>query len=442
MVDPPSPPPEQRSFEQSMQLLHDAIALIPNATNTASKGPTNWVRGAAPSHMERANGCRCWDVDGNEYIDYPMGRGPVVLGHDYPPVTEAVVEQLRNGVAFSTPHRLQIDVAEAVTDLVPCAELVRFAKNGNDVTALAAKLARAHTGRSVIATHGYHGWPDVWLADSATDAGIPPGHDAHTESFGYNDLDRLEQIFEEHPDEVAAIVMTPADTTPPEDGFLDRVKALAREEGALLVFDEIITGFRFAPGGAQEYFDVVPDLACFAKGIANGMPLSCLAGRADVMRTIEDDDFVFSLTYGGEAAALAAANASLEIHDTEPVTEHLFARGETLIEEYNRLSTEHGLAELTNCSGFGPRSSVSFTGTDQVSGRLIESLFQQECIARGVLYAGVQFTSYSHTAADIEYTLDVYDEALATVAAAIEAGDVRERLAGHPIGASLPHRIG
>lgn len=441
---PPTPPEptDGRSVDRSQRLLGEALSLIPNATNTGSKGPDNWVQGVAPTHMERGQGSRCWDVDGNEYIDYPMGRGPVVLGHNYPDVTEAVVEQVRNGTAFSTPHRLQVEVARAVTDMVPCAEMVRFAKNGNDATTAAAKLARAHTDRNVIATQGYHGWPDVWMASSGLPAGIPPGIEEYTQSFGYNDIESLEAIFEEHPNDVAAVVTTPVNTTPPEDGFLERVKELAHDHGALLVYDEVITGFRFAEGGGQEFFDVIPDLACFAKGTANGFPLSCIAGRADVMRTMEDDDFVFSLTYGGEAASLAAAKASMEVLRNEPVIEHLFEQGGKLIEGYNQLAASHDLDDVTACEGYAPRSGFSFTGTDDTAGKLVESLFQQECLKRGVLYAGVQFPTYSHTDEDIEYTLAVYDEALGIVADALAGGEVEDRLEGTPMGAPLPQRAG
>ena len=312
--------------------------------------------------------------------------------------------------------------------------------NGNDATAAAAKLARAHTGRNVIATQGYHGWPDVWMAASDRDAGIPPGLEAYTKSFAYNDLDSLERIFAAHPDDVAAVVMNPVGTTPPVDDFLQRVKDLAHREGAVLVFDEIITGFRFAPGGAQEYFDVVPDLACFAKALANGMPLSCVTGRADVMRTMEDDDLVFSLTYGGEAASLAAANAALEIHATEPVAEHLFDLGARLRDVYNRIAADYDLADRTECTGYGPRTSIDFRdvdGEDEFDATLAESVFQQECLTRGILYAGVQFVSYSHTEAEIDYTLEVYEEAMAEVRQGIDAGDLADRLDGRPIGAPV-----
>ncbi len=442
MVTAPEPGPTERHTDESSRLLAEATELIPNATNTGSKGPSNWVQGVAPTHMERGDGCRCWDVDGNEYIDYPMARGPIVLGHNYPAVSEAVVEQVRKGTAFSTPHRLQVEVAKQIIELVPCAEMVRFAKNGNDVTAAAAKLARAHTDRTVIASQGYHGWPDVWMANSRANAGIPPGIAAYTASFAYNDLESLEAIFDEYPDDVAAVVMNPVATTPPADDFLAEAKSLAHEHGALLVFDEIVTGFRFAPGGAQEFFDVTPDLGCFAKAIANGMPLSCLAGRTDVMRTLERDDIVFSLTYGGEAASLAAAKAALAIHRDEPVAEHLHEVGDSLVAGYNRLAADHDLEHLTYCSGYGPRSSITFEGTETVDGNVVESLFQQECLKRGVLYAGVQFPTYSHTPEDIDYTLDVYDVALDVVATGLEAGDAADRLEGSPIGAPLPQRTG
>ena len=452
MVDQSSLSPEDRSIERSTELLYRAQETIPGASQTGSKSPSQFVQGVSPTHIERGEGCRVWDVDGNEYVDTIMGLGPNMLGHNYPRVTEAVQEQVEKGTAFSLPNPLQVDVAELIIETVPCAEMVRFGKNGNDVTALAAKLARAHTGRDVIATQGYHGWPDVFM--SATDelnAGIPSAVGDYTESFEYDDVESLERVFDDHPDDVAAIVTTAVNTTAPEDDFVRRMREIADREDALLVFDEILTGYRLALGGAQEYFGVTPDLACFAKGISNGYPLSALAGREGVMRTMEDGDFFFSMTYAGEAASLAAAKAAItEQIEQGDVHDHLWRQGQAIRDGYNDLAAEHGVDHLTETVGMGPRLSTNFHDVDaddagagsNASANALESLFMQEAHRGGVLFTGNHLPSYSHGDADVAEMLDVYDDAMAELADAVEAGAVESRLDGEPVGATLRERLG
>jgi glutamate-1-semialdehyde aminotransferase len=444
MAQESSPEQGDRSIAGSTQLLERARELVPGAAQTNSKSPSQFVRGVSPTHLERAEGCRVWDVDGNEYIDCVMGLGPNMLGHNYPAVTEAVEAQIRDGTAYSMPHPLQVDVAELIVDTVPCAQMVRFGKNGNDVTALAAKLARAHTGRDVIATQGYHGWPDVYMSSAESlNRGIPEAVGDSTERFDYNDVESLERIFEEHPDDVAAIVTTAVNLSPPEDDFVQRMREIADREDALLVFDEILTGYRYALGGAQEYFGVTPDLACFAKGISNGYPLSALAGREDVMRTMEDDDFMFSMTYAGEAASLAAAEAAItEQIEQGDVHDHIWRQGRAIRDGYNELAADHGVDHLTECVGMGPRINVQFDDADRASANLLESLFMQEAHEGGVLYAGSHLPSYSHSDEDVEEMLAVYDDAMSTLADAVESGSVEDRLEGKPMGASLRERLG
>jgi glutamate-1-semialdehyde aminotransferase len=442
MTEYPTDQDRPRSLNRSDALLNRARDLIPGCTQTGSKGPTHWVQGVVPTHLQHGEGSHVWDVDGNEYIDYVSSLGPIVLGHDYPAVTDAVTAQIQGGTMFSLPHPLQVEVAEQLRELVPCAEMVRFAKNGNDATTLAAKLARAHTGREVIATQGYHGWSDTWMGATAMNRGIPEGVKHKTVQFEYNDIESLERIFDDHPGDVAAVVTTPVNLTPPENDFLERVREITEREGALLVFDEVLTGFRFAVGGAQEFFDVVPDLGCFAKGLANGYPISTIAGRRDVMKIIEDEDFFFSQTYAGETVSLTAANVCISVFENEPVIDHLFAQGEKLRNGYNDLATDHGLDGRTECRGYPPRSVASFRDEHGNTDAELKSLFIQECLKRGVLFSGTHLPNYSHTDADIERTLAVYDEAMAVLADAVETGTITNRLDGDPVGATLRQRTG
>jgi glutamate-1-semialdehyde aminotransferase len=428
-----------RSIERSTELLDAARELIPGGSQTNNKSPAQFVTGVSPTHIERGEGCRVWDVDGNEYVDIAMGLGPGILGHNYPAVTEAVEEQLQNGTAFSMPHPLQVDVARAVRDVVPCAEMVKFAKNGNDVTTAAAKLARAHTGRDVIVTQGYHGWPDVWSCAVEPALGIPDAVGEYTATFEYNDVESLERAMTEHSGDVAAIVTTPVNDHPPEDGFLEEVREIADREDALLVFDEILTGFRFSMGGGQEYFDVTPDLAGFAKGISNGFPLSALAGREDVMRTMDDERFIFSQTYSGEAASLAAAKACIEeMRQQGDVQEHIIAQTTRVRNEYDEFAADHGLGDYTECVGLGPMASIEFHDEAGLEANLLESVFVQETHRRGVLSSGGRhLLSYSHTDEAVDEILSVYDEVLGTMAEWIEGGDLERHLEGERVGTML-----
>lgn len=431
-----------RTVEESERLQERARDLIPGGSQTGSKKPANVVQGVSPTYLERADGCRVWDPDGNEYIDYRMSLGPILLGYNYPDVKRAVDEQHEDGPVFSLPHELQVDVAELLVDVVPSAEKVRFAKNGNDATTLAAKVARAHTGRDVVATTGYHGWPDVWMSNTRGNRGIPKAVGAYTEGFEYDDVESLEDVFEKHPDDVAAVVMPAASLEAPSDGYLEEVREICDREDALLVFDEVLSGFRFATGGAQEYFDVTPDLTALAKGISNGYPLSALVGRGDVMDTIESDGFFYSMTYAGETLSLAASKAAIQVNRDENVPEHIWDVGSTLREGYNDLAADHGLDDVTEAVGMAPRIVSNFEAAGGADANLLQSLFMQECHKRGVLFFSSQLTSYSHSHDDIEETLDVYDEAMGVLAEAVRSEDVEQRLEGPPIGASVRQQMG
>ena len=440
-----------RSVQRSRDLAERAAELVPGASHTGSKSPSQFVQGVSPTHIERAEGSRVWDVDGNEYVDCNAALGPILLGHNYPAVSEAVADQVEQGTMYTMEHPLHLDVAETLTEVVPCAEMVKFAKSGNDVTTLAAKVARAHTGRDVIATQGYHGWPDVWMADKGNlSAGIPDVLADYVEGFEYNDIESVEAIFEDNPGDVAAVVTTPVNLEEPEDDFLEELQELCEREGALLVFDEVLTGFRFAVGGAQEYFGVTPDLACFAKAMANGYSISALAGKREYMETLDDGDFFYSMTYAGDAVPLAAAKATLDVLQNEPVHEEICEVGEAMIEGYNEVATEVGLEEVTSAEGFPQRFSIGFSSEIQTNaptnepadGRLVRSLFMQEAHKRGVLYTGSHIPTYSHDEEDVEFTLEGYRGALEVVSEALENDDVEDRLEGDPVGATLRERTG
>jgi glutamate-1-semialdehyde aminotransferase len=414
-------------IQASNALLERAEKLIPGATQTLAKGPTQYVRSVAPSYLVRGRGARVWDADGNEYIDLTMAVGPLSLGYAYPRVDDAIRRQLESGITFSLMHPLEVEVAELVSRFVPGAERVRFSKTGCDVTSAAVRLARAYTGRDRVLCCGYHGWHDWYIGTTTRSAGVPRAVAALTQTFRYNEIDDLIDALDER---VACVILEPTIFEAPERDFLPALRRACSVSGVLLVFDEMWTGFRVALGGAQQRYDVTADLACFSKAVANGMPLSMLTGRADVMDLLNDEVFFFT-TFGGEALSLAAAKATLEELEEHDVPRELERRGDVLREGYNALAIKKGLG-YTRATGLGCRTLVSFDRTlaDPLEQK---SLMQQELLRHGVLWTGFHNLSYSHTERELEHVLGAYDRALDVLAQAVDKGSVRQSIQGTPV---------
>ena len=298
-------PAPKRRLTESQAWLERARKVIPTCAQTFSKAPTQYVQGTAPVFLQRGKGCRVWDVDGNEYIDYVQGLLPNILGYAHDEVNQAATAQLAEGHSFTLPHPVEVELAERLVRLIPCAEMVRFGKNGSDATSGAVRAARAFTGRDHVACCGYHGWQDWYIGSTTRHAGVPNAVRALTHPFSYNDLSSLEKLLKEFPNQFAAVIMEPTNFVEPAPGFLESVRELAHKHGALLIFDEICSGFHLGLGGAQKLYGVTPDLACFGKAMGNGFPISCVVGRADVMRLF--DEIFFSFTFAGEVASMAAA---------------------------------------------------------------------------------------------------------------------------------------
>ena len=409
-----------RTFKKSEELLARSLKVIPSGSQTFSKGHTQYPVGASPLFLERGKGAYVWDVDGNEYIDYPLALGPNILGYGNAAVDEAVIRQVRDGASFSLPHRLEVEVAEMLTERIPCAEMVRFAKNGSDVTSAAVRVARAVTGRDHIACCGYHGWQDWYIGSTTRDLGVPKAVKDLTHTFDYNNLSSLQALFDKHPGKIAAVVLEPIGVVDPKPGFLEGVAALARKNGALLVFDEVVTGFRMGRGGAQGLYKVTPDLACFGKAMANGFPLAAIAGKAEYMKTI--DDIFFSFTAGGEAVSLAAAKATMLELDRLDVYPHIFKLGDRLRDGLNKLIASEGLSNKAACIGPGPHTVMTFTGATDEESLILRTLFQQESIARGILFLVGHNVCAALSAQDVDRTLEAYAETLPVMKKALESG--------------------
>lgn len=421
----------QRTLARSVHYWERALRVIPCGTQTLSKSPTQFVRGVAPMYLERGSGSHVWDVDGNEYVDYVMALGPIIFGYASPVVDNAIRNQLQRGITFSLMHPLEVELAELLTEIIPCAEMVRFGKNGSDVTAGAVRLARAATGREMIAACGYHGWQDWFIGTTSRNRGVPRATRELTKTFRYNHIEDLENIFTTHSGKVAGVILEPVHGEEPRDGFLQQVAELTRREGAVLIFDEVKTGFRFGLGGAQAHFGVIPDLACFGKAIANGMPLSALTGRREFMKEL--NEVFFSFTNGGETLSLAAALATIREIQRAPVIEHIWREGKRLLDGFNAIARELGIERIAQCSGLPPMTVLRFGDGKNEQSLLLLSLFQQEAIQRGILVADDHFICYSHSPQDIDWTLEVYRKALSVLREAWATGDVRAHLKGEPV---------
>ncbi|HXK59668.1 MAG TPA: aminotransferase class III-fold pyridoxal phosphate-dependent enzyme [Acidobacteriota bacterium] len=423
--------PVAHALNQSTALLRQAQELIPCQTQCLSKGPTQFVQGVAPAFLSHGKGSHVWDVDGNEYIDYMSGLGPIILGYNHPVTNEAIRRQLEKATTLSLNSPLEVEVAELLREVIPSAEMVRFGKNGSDATSAAVRIARAYTGREHIAQSGYHGWQDWYVVTTSRNRGIPAALRDLVHPFEYNDLDGLERILRQYKNQLAAVIMEPVLVEAPRDDFLRKVKECCEREGILLIYDEVITGFRWSLGGAQEYFGVTPDIACFGKSMTNGMPLSAVVGRKEVMKTCED--VFFSLTYGGECLSLAAAQATVTFMRQKPVIEQIWNQGRKLQDGFNALAERKDAIQYVSCIGYPVRTVMRFLDRSGRYSLIIKSLFQQEVIKRGILFAGYHNLSFSHTGTDIEKTLEAYGEALDVVKEAAESDNPLEYLQGPPV---------
>lgn len=421
-----------RKFTASEAFLARAEKVIPLGSQTFSKSRTQYPFGVSPYFITRGQGSRVWDLDGNEYIDFVSSLASVTLGYQDADVTAAVRRQLdESGVIFSLPHPIETEVAELICEMVPCAEKVRFGKNGSDATSGAIRVARAFTGRDRVAVCGYHGWQDWYIGSTARHRGVPLATRELTHAFAFNDLASLQAVLAAHPGEFAAVILEPMNVAAPLPGFLEGVKSLAHQHGALLVFDETITGFRYANGGAQAHFGVTPDLATFGKGLANGYPVSAVAGRADVMKEMEE--IFFSFTFGGEALSLAAAKATLEKLKREPVTATLAARGRQVMQGASQIIERNGLQDLFSVSGHPTWSFLNIKDARGASAFEIKTLWLQEILDRGILSVGTHNVNYAHSEADISRLLAVYDEVLPFIGRTLDDGRLKDALRCEPL---------
>ncbi len=417
-----------RSYQQSTQWLERAEKTIPLGSQTFSKSRIAYPKNVSPLFIKRGKGCQVWDADDNQYTDFVSGLLSVSLGYCQEEIDNAVIEQIKSGVTFSLPHQLEMEVAEILTDLIPCAEMVRFGKNGSDATSAAIRLARAYTNKEHVAVCGYHGWQDWYIGSTSRNLGVPKATQTLTHTFKYNEISSLELIFANNQDQISAVILEPMNTHFPENNFLQQVESLCHQHGAVLIFDETITGFRYSMGGAQQLFGITPDLATFGKGMANGYPISAVVGRKDIMMLMED--IFFSGTFAGETLSLAATKATLAFIQKNSVINHLHRIGARLQKGLQEIIINLKAEEWISLAGHPCWSFLNIASRGEYNAIELKSLFLQEMSERGFLLGGGHNLNFSHKEKEIDALLIAYKEVLTILSDTIDSNNFSSQFKG------------
>ena len=416
-----------QSFKKSAELLARELKVSPLAAQTYSKSYRYYCQGLAPSFMDHGEGCYIYDVDGNKFIDYMCALGPVTVGYNNPEVNDAVINQVKKFASGSLQSELEVELAEKICQIIPCAEMVRFVKNGSDATTAAIRLARAYTGREKVLMSGYHGMHDWSIGASENFKGVPQAVRALTKNFRYNDLQDLEEKLKA--DEIAAVILEPIQSNGPDEGYLEGVKDLAHKYGAILIFDEVVSGFRYALGGASELYKVTPDLASFGKGMANGYAGSAVAGRKDLLEQIEQGVFI-STTFGGDSIFMAAALATIKILERPNFFEHIRNIGTVQRNGLIELVNKYNLQDVLTVTGLPEHAGISFEGHGSLSYLDIQSVYSQEMISNGILIFAIYNLNASHTEKEAKAYLEATDKAFLKIRQAVDNDSVEGILFG------------
>ena len=417
-------------FLESERLLRLAEAVIPLGSQTFSKSRTQYPVGVSPFFASKGSGSYLWDVDGNKYVDLVASLAAVTLGYGDPEINKAVKRQLKKGVSLSLSSKLETVVAEKIIDLVPSAEMVRFAKNGSDATSAAVRIARYFTGRNHIISIGYHGWHDWYIGSTTRSMGVPSAVQALTLTARYNDLSHVENLFEEVKGDVAAVILEPMNSVDPTPGYLESLRNFCSSNNILLIFDEVITGFRFARGGAQELFGITPDLSCFGKGIANGFPISVVAGRKEIMEGFKE--VFFSGTFGGELLSLTAANVVLDKVRENRVIPELYRVGRVIQEGLQKEITNNRY-EFVNISGNSTWTFLNWTLKTNALQNQVKTYFLQEMFRRRILVLNTNNVTTTLSQKAISKVITAYAEVFEAISKALEGDRLEVLLECQPI---------
>jgi glutamate-1-semialdehyde 2,1-aminomutase len=436
----------ERSVERSYELYREALEIIPGGVQLISRRPQLYALGMTPPYVSRGKGSRFWDLDGNQYIDFMMCVGASILGYADDAVDEAVIAQIHQGTAYSVSHPLEYELARELIATIPCAEMVRYCKGGGEANAIAVRIARGYTGREKVLFCGYHGWHDWYLAanlenDSVLDShllpgikpqGVPQGLAGTALPFRYNDLESLEQQLEQHKGQVACIILEASrGVSLPAPGFLEGVRAQATAHGAVLIFDEVVTGFRLGLGGAQAQFGVLPDLATYAKAISNGYAMGAVVGRGEVMSVV--GEMFVSSTYWSDAVGLAASLATIRELRRRDAFAHIANIGTRFQQSFNELAEEHELP--LRAGGLPQQIAISVSAGDYEQKRGLKDYYVQEMTRRGFFTSFGVAPSYAHNNADLEQAIGAWREVFPLLCEAMRAGDWDARIAARSVDA-------
>lgn len=427
------------NYDKGNKLSKRANALIPGGAHTYSKGNDQFPE-ISPKIIDRGHGCTLWDVDGNSFTDFAMSLGTVTLGHAYEPVLEAVRKELNRGVNFFRPSIIEGELAELLTSIIPSAEMVKFGKNGSDAVTAAVKLARAYTNRKYVArckNDAFNAIHDWFIGSTVMYRGVPNEVRDLTLQFTYNDIESCESLIAQYPGEIACFILEPLSLDQPENNFLQTLKDLCEINGILLIFDEVVSGFRFSLGGAQELVKVTPHLSAFGKAMANGFSVSALVGQKEFMSLggldhNQERMFLLSTTHGGETHSIAAAIATIKEIQDNNIIKHFWETGQKLIDGISRVASEINATKYISISGFSVKPSFIFNDENGAPSSISRSVFLQEAFSRNLIFPYV-VPSYAHKQKDIDMAINVVGEALGVIKKYSESSGIANALHGEPI---------
>jgi glutamate-1-semialdehyde 2,1-aminomutase len=396
------------SIKNSNDLKERIKKVSPHYTQTFSRSPTSFVEGVYPVFAEKAQGAYFTDVDGNNFIDYLLALGPITLGHNYSVVNQSIIDQLNDGILFSLPHRKELELSELLCKTIPHTQMVKFEKSGSNAVTGALRAARAITKRDKVAYCGSGGvWHDWYAAAISRDGGVPKFNDDLIKIFDYNDLDGLEEIFEQNKNEIAAIVFEPTVYEKPLPEFLSKIRKIADSNNSILILDEIVTGFRFALGGCQEYFNLKGDFVCFGKGMGNGLAISAITGSNEFMKIF--DKLWVSTTNASETLSLAGTIATINEMESKHTISHCWEVGQKLFEGWNQIAKEYEINSFM--TGYPIRMTMNCKDSKNNESISLKGLILQEMVKRGIFIAqGPIFISYSHKIEEIQKTLSAWED--------------------------------
>ena len=416
-------------IDKSIALNERAKKVIPHFTGTFSRSPKSFLEGVYPSYVKSASGSHFIDVDGNEFLDYFCGLGPITLGYNYKVVNDAIKKQLSEGILFSLPHPVEVELSEMLCDVIPFAEMVKLEKSGSNAVTGAVRAARAFTNREKIAYCGSGGvWHDWQAAMVSRDMGVPDFNKHLIKIFDYNDIEGLEKIFEENKNEIAAIVLEPTHFEKPKNSFLQKVRKIADSNNSLLILDEIVTGFRFDIGGGQKFFDIKGDLVCFGKGMGNGLPISSITGPSEFMKIF--DKLWVSSTNNSECLSIAGTKAVITEMQQKDTISHCWTVGSRFMTGWNKIVEQHGID--AKMSGYPVRMEPICNDQNGQPSLALKCLLLQEMVKKGIFISilGTTFISYSHSVSDVEQTLSALDESCKKIKDVAENNDYEKHLEG------------